>query len=402
MKKSFFKQIVHQLDSPLYVTDPMGKILYINEAFTDVTGYQEREVLGQKSSILKSGKMSREYYERLWRSLLAKVSWKEEIINRRKDGREYTALQFISPVCDARGKIRYFAAVQYDVSREKELQSESERFFNATIGLFCITNESGTIKKANRAWLDILGYKPADLEGRMLRDLLHEDDTERFFQVRGKVLQGNTSPQVDLRIKKFDGGYKWVSWRVLFDSKKKLFYTSGQDVQERVEMELQIRKISNTDPLTGAGNRLKFENEYQKEITRAQRYQVPLAFILCDIDYFKKINDTYGHYRGDVVLKKFVHSIQENLRETDQLFRWGGEEFCLLCPHTSLGDAFSFAERIRKVVEAENFGIEQKVTMSLGITVCREDDTEDSLLSRTDEALYEAKRTGRNRCVSAE
>ena len=402
MKKSFFKQIVHQLDSPLYVTDPEGVILYVNEAFTEVSGYSEKEALGKKSSILKSGRMSGDYYERLWSRLLAKVSWKEEIINRRKDGSEYTALQFITPICDARDRILYFAAVQYDVTREKELQNEKEIFFNVNIDLFCIITESGVIRQANSAWQNLLGINPENLEGRLIQEQIHEDDTDSFFETQEKLIREKILPQVDLRIRKADGEYNWVSWRILYDPVKKLFYASGRDVQERVEMERKIRKISNTDPLTGAANRLKFEEEYKKELNRSQRYRLPLAFILCDIDHFKQINDTYGHYRGDVVLKKFVHIIHESLRDTDQLFRWGGEEFALLCPHTGLEDALTFAERIRKIVEEADFEIEQNVTLSLGVTICRENDTEETLLRRADAALYEAKRTGRNRSISVE
>ena len=236
----------------------------------------------------------------------------------------------------------------------------------------------------------------------MIQEQIHEDDTDSFFETQEKLIREKILPQVDLRIRKADGEYNWVSWRILYDPVKKLFYASGRDVQERVEMERKIRKISNTDPLTGAANRLKFEEEYKKELNRSQRYRLPLAFILCDIDHFKQINDTYGHYRGDVVLKKFVHIIHESLRDTDQLFRWGGEEFALLCPHTGLEDALTFAERIRKIVEEADFEIEQNVTLSLGVTICRENDTEETLLRRADAALYEAKRTGRNRSISVE
>jgi diguanylate cyclase (GGDEF)-like protein/PAS domain S-box-containing protein len=402
MRKSFFKQVISTLDSPLYITDPSGVILYANPAFTLVTGYEEKEVLGKKSSILKSGRMPQDYYERLWSRLLAKVSWKEEIINRRKDGTEYTALQYITPVCDRRDRILYFAALQYDLTREKELQNEKEIFFNVDIDLLCIVTEHGIIKQANSAWQYILGLDYEALEGRLFQEYVHEEDKESFFETQEKLIRENDLTQVDLRIRKSDEEYNWVSWRIYHDRKKKLFYASGRDVQERVEMEQKIREISNTDPLTGAGNRLKFDGELQKELIRAQRYQLPLAFMLCDIDHFKRINDTYGHYRGDVVLKRFVQIIQDSRRETDQLFRWGGEEFAILCPHTNTDDAVAFAERIRKLVEGEDFKTEQPVTVSIGVAVFRKDDTGDSLLRRADGALYEAKRTGRNRVLSSE
>jgi diguanylate cyclase (GGDEF)-like protein len=122
-----------------------------------------------------------------------------------------------------------------------------------------------------------------------------------------------------------------------------------------------------------------------------------------DIDHFKDVNDTYGHSRGDTVLRELVQLVREQLRDSDGLFRWGGEEFSIICPHTEADDAFNIAERLRNTVEMSVFEGVGVITISAGVGSFRQmRDTAESLLQRTDDALYEAKRRGRNRVASAE
>lgn len=118
-----------------------------------------------------------------------------------------------------------------------------------------------------------------------------------------------------------------------------------------------------------------------------------------DIDHFKNVNDTFGHNIGDYILKNLTQVVKEQLRENDFLVRWGGEEFIIITPQTEMEKAGMLAERIKKAVENYKFDIVGKLTISLGVTQFKMQDTEDTFITRTDDALYLSKRKGRN-CVS--
>ncbi|MHB8281693.1 MAG: sensor domain-containing diguanylate cyclase [bacterium] len=173
----------------------------------------------------------------------------------------------------------------------------------------------------------------------------------------------------------------------------------ARDVTERIKMEEKLKKLSVEDSLTGAYNRNKYKEIIGKEIKRAKRYEYPLSFIMFDIDFFKAINDRYGHITGDDVLKDLVSLIMKNIREEDYFIRWGGEEFLIIAPYTSLENARMLAEKLRTQAESHNFVENIKITSSFGITMLHKEDDEISFIKRADDALYKAKSNGRNRCV---
>ncbi len=158
------------------------------------------------------------------------------------------------------------------------------------------------------------------------------------------------------------------------------------------------------DQLTQLPNRLAYDERMHQEFARWKRYNNTLLIMVWDIDYFKKVNDTYGHQAGDKVLKVVADLLRNNLRETDFIARFGGEEFVGLMPETTLGGGFKIAEKIRASIEKLEFhyrGSNVKVTISCGISLFMENDTPESAFSRADKALYKAKDEGRNRCVIA-
>lgn len=166
---------------------------------------------------------------------------------------------------------------------------------------------------------------------------------------------------------------------------------------ERKQTEEEFKRLVTTDRLTGAYNRATFKEITEREIERFERYNRPLSAIMFDIDHFKKLNDTYGHNIGDYVLKTIAKIVRVNIRKTDYFVRWGSEEFMIIASETNLDNAQTLTERIRKQVESHNFKNLGKVTVSFGITEFKENDTEDSFIKRTVDAMYEAKGKGRNR-----
>tara|TARA_Y100000031_G_C8198223_1_gene374841 strand:- start:126 stop:890 length:765 start_codon:yes stop_codon:yes gene_type:complete len=154
---------------------------------------------------------------------------------------------------------------------------------------------------------------------------------------------------------------------------------------------------SSHDPLTCLYNRRSYENVIESEVARSKRYNLPMSLILFDIDYFKKINDKYGHKMGDKVLINLAKVIIESIRETDSVFRVGGEEFAIISPETKAEGAFKLAEKVRNRVENYSFETFNKMTISLGVAEFYQDITKDNLYKQADQALYLAKNRGRNR-----
>ncbi|MBK8395416.1 MAG: diguanylate cyclase [Leptospiraceae bacterium] len=162
-----------------------------------------------------------------------------------------------------------------------------------------------------------------------------------------------------------------------------------------------LESISVKDPLTGVFNRRYMMDLLVHHILLSRKTNQPFSQGIVDIDHFKKINDTLGHLTGDDVLKEIATIIKSTVRESDLVFRFGGEEFIILFPETDLENANTVMQRIRVVIESHNFsGVPWKVTTSGGFTVLSDTDSPDSILQRSDELLYKAKEEGRNRIYS--
>lgn len=167
---------------------------------------------------------------------------------------------------------------------------------------------------------------------------------------------------------------------------------------ERVLLKVEILAI--TDPLTELYNRRHFEIALEKEFSRTKRYQSPTSCLMIDIDYFKQINDEFGHRAGDIVIKEVASVVKNCIRETDTLARWGGEEFIVLLPETTREHAMQTAARILKAISNYKFsGIHRQVTVSIGVSGIPDPaiDTSEKLIHLADFALYDAKSKGRNK-----
>jgi len=157
-----------------------------------------------------------------------------------------------------------------------------------------------------------------------------------------------------------------------------------------------LKQLSTTDQLTKLYNRKYFDETIEREMQRASRYETSLSIIIIDIDFFKKVNDTYGHMAGDHILSTFASLIKENIRSTDMAFRYGGEEFVLLLPNTTVQDAKLLARKLRTVVNGYNFENPKSITCSFGISQYKPTETKESFFKKADDALYFVKNNGRN------
>ena len=168
-------------------------------------------------------------------------------------------------------------------------------------------------------------------------------------------------------------------------------------IEQQEQLTEEIRSLSEIDHLTGMYNRRKITELFETEYVRYKRYKYPLSIIIVDIDFFKKINDEYGHLQGDITLKEIAAILKTEVRESDHVGRWGGEEFLVICPETDINGADILAEKLRDTINEYPFTNVGHKTASFGITTCTDDCTFESMINRADKALYRAKSEGRNK-----
>ena len=176
------------------------------------------------------------------------------------------------------------------------------------------------------------------------------------------------------------------------------------DITERKQLEAELERLATIDSLTGVFNRRQFTSLATAELERARRYGHPTSAAMLDIDYFKKINDTYGHAAGDEVLAGLAQLLTKIARASDLVARYGGEEFVLILPETNIINAEEVAERIREIVADTPFIVDGRtirITVSMGVTSSeRSGEDFDSLIKDADYLLYQAKRSRRDRVAS--
>lgn len=165
----------------------------------------------------------------------------------------------------------------------------------------------------------------------------------------------------------------------------------------------RTKYLSMTDELTGLSNRRYFESSFEKEFLRAQRYNNKLTLVMFDIDYFKKVNDSFGHPCGDYILKQIANAALQTFRKTDTVFRYGGEEFVVILTETDINQAAIPLERFRKTVETLYLNyLEHDIHITVSIGACQYNKniaSKEELLQKADDALYKAKNSGRNKTV---
>ncbi len=236
-----------------------------------------------------------------------------------------------------------------------------------------------------RYWAGSPEPKPVVVDGRAVMN------PRRSFERWEEQMAGHSAPWRSIEIRLARELSENISITMFIDQVDLL--------NERLRRTNQyLASLATTDSLTDTWNRYRIEQELEKEVAVARRYARPCTLLLFDIDNFKRFNDVHGHEAGDRVLKVIAHEVTGCLRESDNLGRWGGEEFIVLAANSTLDDGAQLAERLRSHVEALDFGELGVVTISVGVAEWRKGDTRKALVARADEAMYRAKNSGRN-CV---
>ncbi len=257
----------------------------------------------------------------------------------------------------------------------------------------------------NPAFTALTGYNADEVIGQSTR-LLHGPKTDPQTVAAARAAMEAQRPiRVELLNYSRDGEEFWIDTNIvpLRDTHGRVthFATIGRDLTATRQLQEELRLMASTDPLTGLLNRRRFLERAEADFQRSQRYRHELAVVMLDIDHFKAINDSHGHFAGDQALIGMSRACEKLLRNTDILGRWGGEEFVILMPETPLAGAAILAERLRE--ELAQLAVATTAgplhfTVSAGVAARGEPDAGiTDIMHRADSALYAAKQRGRNR-----
>ena len=453
---------VEQSPCAIIITNTQGDIEYVNPKFTQLTSYTAQEVFGKTPRILKSGNTSPEEYQKLWNTIASGREWHGEFCNTKKNGDIYWASATISPVRNAAGIITNYVAIQEDITErnhsEKTLKDAVEQRDKNIIDLKYLMHfstimndevqeeallEHMSIALKERFKPDVLAVLMLDKEKNVVNiptvmpkmpvldlikgELLTDHSLCRVIRTGHPFISRDVSKEPSCECTRYkirEGGHACLpviadgstAGVVLLIKKEKDYWKDNENIDllstyiglassalHRVRLMRITKHASITDPLTGTYNRRFFDEMIVKHLALAQRHNEPLSILIVDLDHFKKINDTYGHSAGDVILQQTSGIMLSSIRSSDMLARYGGEEFVIIMPATVTKNALEKAEEIRQQVESEHFNIitkesPPKITISIGIASYPEHGTEsDILIHAADNALYKAKRNGRNR-----
>ena len=398
----------------IIITDANGEFEYVNPKFTQISGYALGELQGQTPRILKSGNTPGETYAGMWAALNAGQEWHGELYNRKKNGELHWNYVSISPVFDADGAVTHYVSIQEDVTErrraEEALQQQkrfSEDIVNSLPGIFYMLDVEGRFIRVNPRCMEVTGYSWDELERMTALDFFATKDRSLIAQKMQEVFeQGDAAVEAELFTKYGRRiPYYFTGHRTTIGGQSYLVGI-GTDVTERHALELELERQAHSDALTGLPNRRYFIEQAELELARARRYGKLLSVLMLDLDEFKAVNDRYGHQVGDLVLYKVGEVCRSRLREVDVIGRIGGEEFAILLPETDVEHAVEVAERLRQDIATAEIRPEPEtlltITASIGIATltAREVDI-DRLLHFADQAMYEAKRGGRNRIYVA-
>ncbi|WP_422479719.1 sensor domain-containing diguanylate cyclase [Pleomorphochaeta sp. DL1XJH-081] len=256
----------------------------------------------------------------------------------------------------------------------------------------------------NKTWLDFTGRTLQQEFGFGWAEGVHPDDFDRCVKIYLDNFKIQHPFEMDYRLKRYDGQYRWINDRGVpfYDQEGRFigFIGSCMDVTEKIEGQL-LKEMAQNDALCKTYNRQYSHQLLTEVFDQAQEDGKPLSILMMDIDGFKYVNDVHGHSAGDIVLTKVAAVVKREIRGSDILGRYGGDEFLIGLCHTNLDAALSVAERIRASIESTEIIVSDmstiKVSVSIGVRCLQHESTLDELIDNADKKMYAAKAEGKNR-----
>jgi len=381
-----------------------NNFVYANKAFEKMTGYSFEELKKISPWKLFEKDMQKSLKKMIAKRLQGEKYFKEySEIKVIKKGGETRLMRIAVETIMHEGDFAGAGSIVdiTEIVKQKEKVSLLAKALEKTDNLVLITDVNGIISYVNDSWVRLSGFTKEELLGEKPNIFsAHSKDEASYTKMWDSILSGENYHDV-IMDKNKNGEPYYVDFNItpIFGKEERVehFVFTGADVSSRIRIENKLKQLATIDTLTKVYNRYKINEIIDHQIARSKRYDEVFSLLMFDIDYFKKVNDTYGHYVGDLVLKKLSELIQRNIREVDSFGRWGGEEFMLLLHKASREEAVFIAEKLRKLVKNYNIDNLYKITISIGVTTFSKYDTKETLLEKADNALYKSKEDGRNR-----
>ncbi len=423
-----------------------GRVSWVSPALEQTLGWQPEDWIGRYGAevLSQQGEAARlqQHWEQICRGDAIVV--REQVLA--KDGRSHWIEAHASPYHNDSGQfsgsVASFHVIDDEVAAEEALRCSEERHRlladNANDVIWTM-EQDGNMSYISPTVEKLRGFTAEEALGQAIEQIMKPKSAllwTNYLQQLQTVMARGEQPDnfhAELEYHRKDGKTTWCEVLAipLLDQQGNFVQLLGmsRNIQERKlhEMELQqardqaqaarialleannalsaanseLRQLATTDSLTGISNRRTLEAKLDEEIARSHRYGSQLTLVMFDIDHFKSINDTYGHQVGDEVLVQICQRINRQLRITDSLARWGGEEFMVLMPHCRGDKGRQLAEKLRALIASLPIGPVPTVSGSFGVAQLLDAEDRDHLLQRLDEALYQAKALGRNRVACA-
>ncbi|WP_426400970.1 sensor domain-containing diguanylate cyclase (plasmid) [Ralstonia sp. R-29] len=403
-----FEAAITQAWNAIVITDAdisVGcRVQFANPAFTAMTGYSLDELRGHSLRILQGPDTDPALIDELRVCLKEARLFEGIATNYRKDGSSYTVRWSISPVRDDSGLVTNFVSVQQDISDYEQAEQTNRllaRALDATSDPVMLTDAKARIIFANTAFANSTGYTVDEIQGSTPAMFKSGKHDEAFYAAMRRSLASGRDFRATFINRRRDGSLYHAEQSIspIFDEKGRIshYVSVSKDITKRVEREQALLRAATKDKLTGLHNRHHGEQLLAERYITARTLEHPLALVMCDIDHFKRINDQFGHPTGDRILVEVADMLRQAVRSRDAVIRWGGEEFMIVLDDCSQTDTVDLAKRILDRVNAYEDGEVSALTLSLGLATLAPDEGIDELIARADSALYDAKRTGRNR-----
>lgn len=399
--------IIERMQEGIVVVDETGILIDVNASACDFLSMDKSNLVRSNfTEVFSPIPTMREFIDST--ASHVELTLKERYLEIRKN-----------PIFSKSGKLRGHILLIIEITKrkqaEKALKHSEERLMLAVkggnIGLWDWKVKSDEIEFNDR-YVQMIGYPAGEvhLDFQAWKNLIHPDDLIPTLEALENCYEGRSDYfESEYRMLSKSGTWVWVYDRGEVAEREKdgspirlvgthIDITSRKLVEEALRESQELyKKLATTDMLTGVLNRYSLNHLLEVETERAKRYAQPLSLIMFDVDDLKKINDKFGHLTGDLALKAITEKVLSKIRKSDSLARWGGDEFVIVTPGTTLNGAREMAEKLKIAIASITLPNVENVSVSMGISSFKEGDSEyDDILRRTDRALYISKNLGKN------
>ncbi|MEW6982238.1 diguanylate cyclase [Colwelliaceae bacterium 6471] len=413
LKIKALEEVINNVGSYIFTKDINGCYTFANKPVVEIFDAPIEEIIGKDDSHF----FDLEVYDQLkindQKVLSENTIITSEEVNLVKSTGELTTYHTVKKsLTNDAGEIIGMCGISTDISKQKVLENlvkEQNKLLDAVLNnvdaYIYMKDDKRHFLYVNKKTAEMFGKPIDEIVGHLDANVIGQEMADHFWQSDKLVFETNKKQTIEEVAEDEEGNlHHYISMKMPYqlDENSNALIGFSTDVTELYQLKEEFKKQANTDALTGLYNRRYLFEHAEIEFSRAIRHDLNLAVISIDIDYFKKINDQYGHPVGDKVLIEIGKNIALSLRQEDILARMGGEEFAIILPDTSLEEAKIVAQRIclteNKFVINEHNNECVDVQLSVGLVSKRSSDTDfDALFIRADNALYKAKSSGRNR-----